>query len=70
MAPRPCCADRANRVAEVVAPETVAAAALRGGVPGREVCRVCGTTHYSLTVTPGRIGVDAPPPAKGSRAGG
>lgn len=46
----PCCKDPSNRRTSTLDPAHVAKAV--GGVPGVQVCSVCGRRHYTFTVLP------------------
>ena len=50
-----CCLDRGNRVT-VPLPRAVIDSA-KGGVPGKEQCRVCGRHHYTFAVDPVQFGM-------------
>jgi hypothetical protein len=45
-----CCNDPQNRRTSTVDPAHVAKAV--GGVPGVQICAVCGRKHYTFTVIP------------------
>ena len=46
----PCCNDPQNRRTSTIDPALVAKAA--GGVPGLQLCAVCGRKHYTFIITP------------------
>ena len=46
----PCCTDPRNRRTSTIDPARVAAA--KGGVPGVQVCSVCGRRHYTFAPDP------------------
>jgi len=46
----PCCQDPRHRRTATLDPAHVAAAA--GGVPGLQLCAVCGRRHFTFTVQP------------------
>ena len=56
-----CCKNPDNRVVVPLPPETLAQAATRGGIPGKQQCRVCGNFHYTLQVDPVHYGMQGSP---------